>query len=286
MAIFTRSVFKYSFILILELILLIFSVTAGLANNDFIVTNLRTDLSDVYIANDYRAWLAAIDKPTGSYPTYTTVWLSVDLADSPDPYGDLFSQVGLLTDDRGLYWFVYAEPGVECLSGEYTWWNNDLGKYLGCKGGAEQFVAYNTLHRVELVTYGNGFWIARIVDSNGISHDVAKILSDSAYIYAATVTMEEAYTQTQDPHLPGRFYAFRPQYFNHNEGVFRDWPFSLGNNINHLYATPSNICPQYYGATVNYADDPRFWYAGTGGNICDWIMFPPFRDYLPLTIKD
>jgi hypothetical protein len=143
----------------------------------------------------------------------------------------------------------------------------------------------NTLHQVELVTYGSGFWIARVNDKDGKAYDVAKIWSNSAYIYDADVDIEEGYSQSQDPHLAARFYVWHPQYFDNDLGSFKDWPPSLGGNTNELYAYPSSICPQYYGAIID-TKDPRYWYAGTGGNTCNSTMFPPSRIFLPLIIRN
>jgi hypothetical protein len=48
------------------------------AGNDYVVAFLRTDLSEVYTATDYRVHLGAWDSP--SQPGgFTTAWLGVDL---------------------------------------------------------------------------------------------------------------------------------------------------------------------------------------------------------------
>jgi hypothetical protein len=35
----------------------------------------------------------------------------------------------------------------------------------------------------------------------------------------------------------------------------------------------NNFCPQHYDATINLSGDPRYWYGGTGGQICSANMF-------------
>ena len=127
------------------------------AGNDFMVVDLRTDIASVYFAQDYQVWLSSNAGPAGNYPTYTTGWFSVNLDDEPGLYGHLFTQIGLMTDSGGIYWFVYAEPGVECFRGSYAWYNPDLGRYLGCRGEYFDLVNFGYFHRVELVTYGQGF---------------------------------------------------------------------------------------------------------------------------------
>jgi len=200
--------------------------------------------------------------------------LSVNLDDEPGLYGHLFTQVGLLTDSHGIYWFVYAEPGVECLRGHYDHYNYDLGKYLGCRGDNTDLVDFGQLSRVELVTYHEGYWIARVQDISGYMRDVAKIWSDSPYIYDANVAFEEGWTQSQDPFELGYYFMWHPGYNNWTTG-FSEWPMSTPLSENTLYSSPMSICPQHYGAVINFDEDPRYWFAGTGGITCNAVMFPP-----------
>ena len=75
----------------------------------------------------------------------------------------------LLHDHSKKHWFVYAEPGVTCLLGQ-PWLAT-----RGCIGNAGDIVSVAAWHNMELVTYpGDGFWTARVYDSDGITaHDVA-----------------------------------------------------------------------------------------------------------------
>lgn len=163
-------------------LVLLTTFTLVVANNDFVEVDLKHDTSEISTAMDYRVWLKATNIPNNWYPTFSTVWLSVNLSNQPDTtFGGLFTQVGLIADSNGLSWFVYAEPyafsanGAECLQGNPYLYNNDVHKYLGCKGNVGQYVSLNTQHLVELVTYNDGYWYARIQDANGVPHDVARI---------------------------------------------------------------------------------------------------------------
>lgn len=254
----------------------------ALAGNDFVWGELRVDLFDVAHALDYRVLLLANGKPNSGYPDYTTAWFGVYLAPyNGQPYSAQFTQVGLLTKSNGIRWFVYAEPGVTCLRGQPAWGN------LGCEGNVNDLVQIGSWHWVELVTYNQGFWIARIYESNGTPHDVAKIWSTSITIYRAGSVTEEAYAISQDPHLTALFYHWHPQYLKGGVG-WKEWPKSDGNN-SFIYVTDLNgqntFCPQYYGANPNYANDEHAWFAGMGGQKCSWLLSPAYHHYLPLVQK-
>jgi hypothetical protein len=173
------------------ILLLILTSSSSLLGNDFVLVDLRTDIPEVMNSLDYHVWIASAGGPSSNYPTFTTAWLSVDLDNLPGLYGHLLSQVGLMADSRGIYWFVYAEPGVECLQGYEDWWSSEKNMYLGCKGYIGQFVGFGHFHRVELLSYRNGYWIARVEDSQGVPHEVARILSNVETIFDASVDMEE-----------------------------------------------------------------------------------------------
>jgi hypothetical protein len=261
-------------------------VTAG---SDFVYGELRVDLSAVYGAGDYRVTLLANDNPSSGSPSYTTAWLGFNLAQyNGQPFSGQFSQVGLLTRNDGIHWFVYAEPGVTCLLGS-QYWGTCNGRSCGCLGNVSNLVSLNTWHLVELVTYGQGYWIARVNEANGNAHDVAQIWSSSTRIYRAGATTEEAYTGNQDPYLTASFYHWHPQYMASGVG-FQEWPASAGGNNSFIHVTDLNgqntFCPQHYGATPNILGDERLWFAETGGQQCSWLLFPSVHIYLPTTLKD
>lgn len=259
--------------------------------NDFLDTSLRTDLPEIYSAHDFRLWLGSRDHPVGGYPTFTAAWLGIKLDNKPGTFGQQFTQVGLKTNAYGLFWFVYAEPGVHCLRGTPDYWNSQLGKHLGCHGDIGDIVSPDYLSIVELVVHdGDNFWTAKVYDGNGNPYDVAEIYSPYTYIYNAYATMEEGYTSSQDPYVTAAFFIYNPQYMDWQKGSFQPWPASEGNHTNSLRATDlqgiNSFCPQYYGAIVNILSDPRYWFAGTTGNICNWIMFPSFPSFLPMIMKN
>lgn len=254
------------------------------AGNDFILTELRVDIPIVYSARDYKVLIGTMSGLPSA--PFTTGWLGIELSNNSGLFGKQFSQVGIMTNNQGVYWFVYAEPGVECLRGNYGWWDNTAGKYLGCYGNYYDLVSANQYFPVELVTYQQGYWIARITDQNGLPHDLAKIWTDSVYTYRANVNMEEGYTQAQDPFLLAQFLFWHPQYFDYSYQTFLDWPTSIDDHINNLYATDltglGDFCSDHYGALVNIGNDERNWYAGTGGNVCHWTLFPNYHIRIPI----
>lgn len=278
----------YVFVLI---VILLFSTTPCFAGNSFIVTDLRTDLPIVAGALDFRVAIRPMLIPGGNHPGgYTTGWISVDLDNQPGLYGAKFTQIGLMTDpERGVFWFVFSEAPISCLSGTPFWWHDDVNRFFGCRGNPNTLVSLGQYSTAELVTYGGGVWIARIISPIGQPLDVALISSNSATIFDATICFEEAYTETIDPHMSGQFYFWHPQYMIWGYG-FTDWIPSLGEQINSLYSVNldgiNDFCPIFYGATLFINGDHRNWFTGTGGIICTATVFPPENLYLSILIKD
>lgn len=267
----------------------VITVTAVIAGGDHVAGQLRVDLSEVYNSRDYKVGLLTDEKPTAP-GGYTAGWLGVDLAQGDGtPYSAQFSQVGLLTDKDGIYWFVYAEPGVTCLRGNSQWGTCSNGRPCGCQGTVNDLVSLGSWHTVELVSYGQGYWIARVYTASGTPYDVAQIWSSSSRIYFAQSTTEEAYSNPPDPYLTARFFHWHPQYMVSGTG-FREWPTSSGGNNSLIYVTDLNgqnsFCPQHYGATPNILGDERFWFAGTDGQQCSWLLFPSVHIYLPAILKN
>ncbi len=269
----------------LALTLCVIGVTVvSAAGNSFIVADLRVDLPAVYQSRDYRVLLASWDKPnTGDTRNFTTAWLGVFLGQyNGQPFSGQFSQVGLQTTRSGIRWFVYAEPTVTCLEGTQP--PNDP---YHCYGSYGQLVNLYQWHSVELVKYPqDNFWIARVYETDGTGHDVAKTWSASNRIYLARSDTEEGYYEDSDPHITASFYHWHPQYMDWGIG-WQEWPRSTGGAGNStIWVWPSSICPNYYGATPNMFGDERSWFAGTGGQVCYWLLFPSTRLYLPLILKN
>ena len=249
--------------------------------NDFVIGDLRVDLSEVYYARDYKVHLLANDKPSsGSDDDFTTAWLGVFLAQYIPgvPDSGQFSQVGLLTKKDGIRWFVYAEPTVTCLRG---WHDPDDDRH--CYGFVDEIVTLGSWHQVELVKYTqNNYWIARVYDSGGTAYDVAKIWSDSNRIYMARSDTEEGYVESSDPYLTASFHHWHPQYMGTG---WQEWPESSDDNCNSIWTEAINgpdPCPDHYGADPYWTGDPRAWFAGTDGKWCDVDpLFPATYTYLP-----
>ena len=257
------------------------------AGNDFVNGQLRVDLPEVYNAGDYRLTLRATAIPisNGNAADFTTAWLSVDLNNQPGLNGSLFTQVGLIARADGLHWFVYTEAGVVCQRGTTAY------DTKGCIGDVGDLVSLGNWYQVELANIGGGWWMMRLYDAQGHSYNLAETwVLNSTRIYAATATMEEGYSVSQDPYLTGDFYLSHPQYMT--AGGWKDWPASASGNDNLLAAsgwdTQGNqyiICPDHYGMDPNYNGDERAWFAGSYGQQCSWVLFPSAHSYLPLILK-
>lgn len=253
------------------------------AGNTFFTADLRTDLPEVYSAGDYRVKIAAERLPATAFPSYTAGYLGINLA--PPESASQITRVGLMADQTGLYWFVYSQSLIRCLQGTPVWWSDALGQYQGCKESAIQMIQQGFSHTVELVSYGQGEWIARVFDTAETGYDIAVITNPGEQVYDADVNFEEAYVQLQDPYLSSAFVFYRPQYntWNSAEG-FADWPANSTWHRNTLYAdsaSNTDLCPSHYAVKSMYGS-PRAWYAGTSGvaTACSLTLFN--ETYLPL----
>ncbi len=257
-------------VLMILVVLLCLFPPAAKAGNDFVDTELRVDQQSVNQAHDYSALVAATNGPAVNSPCcFSTGWLSAFLGQyNGTVYSGQFSQVGLMTDNQGgIYWFVYAEPGVQCLRGTQAWVGGTPAAVRGCVGAYNDLVTRGNWTKVELVTYGQGFWIARVYDQNSVGHDVAKIMSTSLKIYRASVVGEEGYAAATDPFLTMSYYFWHPQYMVSGQG-FHDWPATSRAGSNYLFVSPASVCPGPYGAALKLSGDARFWWDGNGGATC------------------
>lgn len=273
------------------------------ASNDFVNVDLLSDVELVYSAMDYKVGLMALDRPMSNPDIFTTAWLGLYLADgSGQIYPQKFVQVGIKTDLSGVYWYVYAEPGVQCLEGAYDYWDPVWLYYKGCHGYNNEYVSLGANVTVELATsIVSNVWYVTIWETSGggqpVGHTVAVINYDSKRIYWATATMEEAIPKQYDPYDPylmADFFISHPQFKNQTTGVFNEWPVSpppswptQKNVLRAVSNYPGRvICPYYYGAVLNISSDPRYWRVGTYGTICDAIMFPGFYLNLPIVMNE
>lgn len=235
-------------------------LAAAFAGNDFIDTELRVDQSAVNGSRDYLHTIWVGGRPNnGAGGDFTTAWLGVDLAVyNGTVYSAKFSQVGFMTDKVGVRWFVYSEAGATCLSGTAAWGT------LGCVGNYSDRATIGSWQKVEMVTYGQGFWIARVYDKNGSALDVAKFNSSSLKIYRGMAVTEEGYSESTDPYLLASFWHNHPKYMVWGTG-FVDWPASSSGHNNYLFTSPSGICSAHYSANLNWGGDARVWFAGSTG---------------------
>ncbi|MGQ9554946.1 MAG: hypothetical protein ACUVWR_12625 [Anaerolineae bacterium] len=266
---------RFSIGVLLALVLWAVGIAVASAGNSFVRADLRTDLSDIYGARWYRAWLSATAIPTTGDPAdFATTYILVFLAQyNGQPGSGQLTQVGLKAQRDGVRWFVYAEPGVTCRRGQQTDWQHCHGN-VGDLG-----VAINYWTEVELQKDTSNHWSAWVYDQSGIGYKVADINYTSPRIYLARMDTEEGYYEATDPFITVGYYHWHPQYLS---GTYQDWPASSGPNCNWMDAYPSSVCPAHYGANPNLDSDVRYWWAGTGGKWCAVDpFFPAATRYLP-----
>jgi hypothetical protein len=209
------------------------------AGHSFMTGELRVDKSEVNSAHDY---IVSIDvggkPPDGNAANFTTGWLGIHIPD--------FLQVGFMTSTTGVHWFVEefsSSVSIHCFQGTYK----DVGSGgEACYGAYDDRVSINHFQTVELVTYNQGFWIARVYDQYGNPLDVASldVRTPTNNITKATVTTEEYYSEASDPYLLAIFYFSHPKYFiGGNGNPFADWPASEGTNTNRISPSPRAFAP-------------------------------------------
>lgn len=252
---------RFKLLVALAVALAAFPLSVAHASNDWVDTELRTDLSSVANAHDYITDVYAVAKPSsGAFGDFTTGWLGADIGSSSG-----FSQVGLMTDSGGVYWFVYSYLGVTCLRGSQAWGS------LGCKGAYGDYATLGGWQQVELVTYGQGYWIARVYNSSGSPVDIARINSSAMNIVTGFQDGEEGYSESSDPDLTMNYLHWHPKYMTGSG--WQDWPASpsdggpAGAN-NYLQTQPTGECPGYYGANIDQAGDNRYWQTTNGAPTC------------------
>lgn len=270
-------------LLIVLILTTLFSTNSGVnaAGSTFLSADLRTDLQEIQTAGDFRVKIAATSLPSEGFPSYTAGWLGIALDKMGTP-----TQVGIMADQMGIYWFAFSQAPIRCIQGTSAWWSDTEQRYMGCKGDLNSLVSLGVFHTVELVNYGQGEWIARIFDAADNGYDLAVIDHPGETIYDVDVTFEEAYLQEEDPYLESSFVFYRPQYNTWSpENGFADWPASQAQYNNTLYidgASPEEICPTQYSIKTMYQASARAWYAGKAveGGTCLSTLFKEL--YLPL----
>ncbi len=266
---------------LLVILSLAFPIIYAEAGNEIILGGLRVDQSAILTSRDYMVYLGAFQVPNQSDPSnpFTTNWLAVTNASGFNS----FFQVGLMGSYNGspvLQWFFEAPygPTIRCLRGTY------LPSINACYGNAYDLVALGEFHKVELVTYdqqenGQYFWIARVVETNGNSHDVAKVYFSQAYaVTGVQVSVEEGWNDPYpDPHAAAEFIQYLPKY--HTGAGDLIWPqtnLPTSDTNRSWIDIDQSFCPSYLSVTPNYSENEYAWLGGTSGSgVCDWILFPP-----------
>lgn len=257
------------------------ATTVLASGSDFVVGQFSIASLNIINARDY--WIKLRTTSLSNVPlwsgSHTNGWIGINLDNQPGTFGNKFTQVGILTGNTNPRWFVYSEAGVTCLRGQ------PFLATRGCLGNVGDLVGLNSWHWVEMVYYpGQPYWVVRVYNSSNVSSDVALVHSTSLIIHRAYSAMENAYVETTDPYYLGKYEFSHPQWMFPFAG-FQDWPKSDNTYNSHIYSTPSGICPTHYGATPNLNNDEYAWFAGSGGQICNWLLFPSQHHYLPLIIK-
>lgn len=120
----TSRNYKHLHSIIVSFLLLVATVFVPLlvhAANEFVITELRTDISSITTGSylNYQHYIYAADAPDNPDLDFTTGWFAVNLNSNLDL--NYFTQVGILTRQDQAQWFVYSEATVQCLRGTYAW---------------------------------------------------------------------------------------------------------------------------------------------------------------------
>lgn len=234
--------------------------------NDQVVAWLRNDLAGVNNAQNYMMYLVPAS-PLPSTPREVATsygYLGVDAG----PNQTHFLQVGFTEDVYALRWFVFSyDYGITCTRG-HLYFNG-----YGCLGDPNDFATLDSFQMVQMDTDLHGTWHAFLYNTQGQGVDVAHIYFGSNTAYNVFTSSEEMWTTQSDPGIMVRYYHFHPRYYQYPVG-WTDWSCSGGlpgcQPGGHNYLNQA-VCPPGwpYAAIINLGNDPRFWFAGTGGGTCN-----------------
>ncbi len=134
--------------------------------------------------------------------------------------------------------------------------------------------------RIELVTYGLGYWIVRIHNpGTNQKADVAKIYNASTTISYATVVVEESWRGTNPSDNPWHVASFYDLDFKYKWSSFwNQMPSNIGGDygstsIGQISTSGTTPCPSHYGVTPYVQSNPYLWFMGTGGNTCSGSLY-------------
>ncbi|MEZ4672753.1 MAG: hypothetical protein R2932_00715 [Caldilineaceae bacterium] len=149
----------------------------------------------------------------------------------------------------GRYWYVHSTYSVQCLRGSAA----PNGHHCsGLRG--DSLTSTSSEYRLELVTYGSGFWIARV--KNVTTNEIA----DVAKIYIPQTTIANLFASTYINEMAGGVSTgiLRHRYTQYMYGGFQVWPTSFNGNNNTLIANSlGTTCPNTYSGKTNYNGDIR-----------------------------
>jgi hypothetical protein len=280
---------KLKFIFVLLVLFLVPSVSHAQEEqlyNEFVVVDFPVSNTTVNTAGDYRIEMVAVAKPateTGSDAVIN--WLGL-YAGSSSPTFNAFMHAGLYVTSDGVQWFAAAAPyqntapPVVCLAGTEVW-PNPSGLTTGCLSDVGDLgINVNTWIRLQIVTYGNGFWIVRIANPGTQTKiDVARIYNPNTYLTVSKIVMEESWYGTapgQNPWYPANFYDVDFKY--RRDFYWAQWPSNIGgnygsNNIRENSYSGADVCPAHYGVNNYVQGNPYLWYMGTGGSKCSGLLY-------------
>jgi len=242
--------------------LLVFSLVfahSALAYNDFLTQWFWVNAATSN-AQDFQVVILPNNASNGSgsgLSDFVTGWLGINTANTVGPN---FVQVGTIADGSGVRWFAYtsANAGAACFPGGTSAWGGN-----GCIGLYNDHVAVGVWTRVELVNYGQGFWIARVWDQANHPVDVAKLYISTTSGRDIYTTSEQAYASSTSLQLNMAFLYYNPQYMLWGTG-FQHWPAATANFQNYFNVNSSVagkvICPPY--GQIFYQPSPPYWFMG------------------------
>ena len=199
-----------------------------------------------------------------------------------------FIQVGITSSFNRTSWFVSLDPNfnntgvpqILCLRGIPSWYDIN-NRAHGCLGNSGDLgIGLQNWGRFQLVTYGDGKWIARVRNNatNQVA-DVAFIYNSNTTLASAEVTMEEWWSGLGgNPWVNGGFYSNDLKY--RTGSYWAHWPSNIGSNYgNATIGTVSNsgsqICPDHYRVQSYVQGNPYLWYLGVAGSnpLCSGILY-------------
>lgn len=231
--------------------------------------NLRTDPSAVYQARDYTTYTLAKREPIVYAVNRGDSYFRAGIAGSI--FSDSYVEVGIrLFGNGNSKWYVRTlhAIAIDCLiPGSILIVQPNA--YRECQGSVtiQPIISIKKWYRLQVVTYNQGFWIARIYDDTGYPRDVARVYEPSNLL-----RIGGTYQSTRIEAYPGSFAGVS---FNHWHPYFMAggswvlWPLSNSSlptfSRNKFWVagtcSPVATTPSYKGF-LQLSGDPRFWFAG------------------------